>query len=88
MKQSEKKIEKKLRDTVKAKGGLSLKLLPFQFTGLPDRLVILPGGSAQFVETKSTGDTLSPRQKIVHAKLNALGFTVRIINKIEDIEKL
>ncbi len=85
---SEKKLERVLQDHVKRKGGLCLKLLPFQFTGLPDRLVLLPEGKMLFCETKSTGDTASPRQKLVHTKLRELGFRVLIIDNLEKLNEI
>ncbi len=87
-KHSEKRIERALQDLVKRKSGLCLKLLPFQFTGLPDRLVLLPEGRVLFCETKSTGDSASPRQKLVHRKLRELGFTVLIIDNLEKLNEI
>ncbi len=88
IKQSEKRIERQLQDLVKAKGGLCLKLLPFQFTGLPDRLVLLPQGDVVFCETKSTGDRLNARQKLVHLKLQDLGFIVLVIDNLEKLNEI
>ena len=41
----EKYIERKLRDMVKEKGGMALKFVSPGTDGVPDRLVLLPGGS-------------------------------------------
>lgn len=83
-KKREKLIEQFLGKIVKNKGGLSLKLWPFNFTGLPDRLILLPGAKLYFVELKrEIGGKLSPRQKIVHKQLNDLGFPVYILNSYE-----
>ena len=87
-KHSEKTLERQLQDLVKDRGGLCLKLLPFQFTGLPDRMVLLPHGTVVFCETKSTGDNPSPRQKLVHRKLRELGFKVLIINEPNKLNEL
>lgn len=85
--QSEKLIERKLNEHVKRKGGLSIKLLPFQFAGLPDRLILLPGGIVKFVEVKTTGQKLRPIQERVHKLIRDLGFEVLTIDKTnyEDI---
>ena len=80
-------IEKKLRDGIKAKGGICLKLSAQFFEGIPDRLVILPGRT-EFVELKKPkGGRLSPRQKFVHKQLADLGHEVKIINTPEKVKK-
>lgn len=58
MKANEKPLEAKLRRGVGRLGGLCLKLPAVYFTGLPDRLCLLPGGLGYFVETKSSGRSL------------------------------
>ena len=75
------KIEKQLN-------GLCLKLLPFHFTGLPDRLCLLPKGRVFFVETKSAGKELRPRQLYVKKQLESLGFKVYKIDSKENINEL
>jgi hypothetical protein len=77
---SEKFFERKLREVVARKGGIALKLLSPSFTGLPDRLVLMPGGRVWFVELKSTGKKQSARQKVVSDLLRRLGFIVRVID--------
>lgn len=77
---NEKLIEKKLVAAVAKALGIALKLLPFLFTGLPDRMVLMPGGRIWFVEIKTTGKKLSPRQEIVHKMLQNLGFKVYVID--------
>lgn len=85
---SEKTIERKLREACKAEGGMCIKLLTDQYTGLPDRLCLFPGGRVAFVETKSKGEKPRKIQGIVHQRLRDLGFDVRVMDRIEDIEKL
>lgn len=87
MKVSEKLIEKKLREQIKGMGGLALKLESTFFTGLPDRMVLLPQGRIFFVETKSTGDNPSRRQRVVHKLLRGLGFSVDVIDSIEGLNE-
>lgn len=86
--ESEKYFERKFEQRVKALGGLCLKLLPFNFTGLPDRLVLLPGGRIFFCEIKSTGYERSGRQLLVHKKLIQLGFKSYLIDSMEIINYL
>jgi len=80
MSTSEKVLERKLREATKRLGGIAVKIGSPSFTGLPDRLVLLPGGRIWFVEMKSTGKKPSPRQLVVHALLRRLGFTVWVID--------
>ena len=77
---SEKVLEANLREGVKAKGEAAVKLLP-SLAGLPDRLVLMPGGRIWFVELKSTGYTLKPLQKWWRDRLRSLGFEWRFIDR-------
>lgn len=87
-KESEKIIEKRLRDKVKALGGLCLKMVTLHFSGLPDRIVLAPYGKVVFVETKSTKDRTSKIQNLVHTKLRKLGFTVLVIDSKKQVDEL
>lgn len=59
-------------------GGVVYKLAPTE-TGIPDRLVALPGGRVILVELKTVFGSLSPRQKYVHEKLAELGTVVPVL---------
>lgn len=72
----EKEVERKLKDPIKQMGGLCLKFVCPGFTGVPDRIILLPGGRLVFVETKQKGKKERPRQTYVHNLLRRLGFTV------------
>jgi hypothetical protein len=88
---TEKTIEKNLRDRIKILGGLAIKFFSPWFTGMPDRIVLMPGGRIYFVEVKSPGAELKPRQKIVIPMLIRLGFTVLIVdseNRLNEFFKL
>jgi len=85
---SEKLIEKTLAAEVKKLGGWSLKLLCQFVTGLPDRLVLLPGGVILFVEVKSTGKKPTPVQRLVHEKLRRLGFRVEVIDSLKQLNEI
>ena len=60
----EKEIEKYLVDRVAQMGGMALKFISPGCTGVPDRLVILPGGKIGFLELKAPG--MKPRKEQVH----------------------
>ena len=88
MKESEKVIEAKLREAVKHRGGVALKILSQYHAGLPDRLILLPGSRAFFVETKSTGCKARLLQKKAHEMLRSLGFSVYVIDSTEKVSDL
>ena len=83
---SERTIEAKLVERVKAFGGLCIKLLTYQFIGLPDRLCLFPGGRIAFVELKAPGKKPRKIQISVHTLLRSLGFRVEVIDTIKGIE--
>ena len=84
MKESEKVLERNLNKEVKALGGWSIKILSNFITGLPDRLVLL-NGRAYFIEVKSQGKKPRPIQRVIHRKLEALGFPVSVIDTTEKL---
>lgn len=77
---AESSTENKLRDAVKRLGGLAIKFYILEFTGFPDRIVLMPGGRIYFVELKSQGKKPSKRQRYVHGLLSRLGFPVYVID--------
>ena len=84
---NEKLIELKLRESVKKLGGIALKLFSPSFTGLPDRLVLMPGGRASFAEIKTTGKNVTLRQQTVLGLLSKLGFLAVVIDSQESLNE-
>ena len=82
---NEKKIEQKLRDEVKRRGGLALKFVSPGFVGVPDRIVLMPDGNVGFVEVKAPGEVPRAIQVSVHKRLKRLGFKVFVLDNIESI---
>ena len=71
----EKDIETKLVETVKRHGGKCLKWVCPGWSGVPDRIVLMPGARVVFVETKRPkGGRLSKLQKWWQRELGHLGF--------------
>ena len=81
----EKIIEQLLVKAVKNSGGIAPKLVSPGFDGMPDRLVLLPGGKIAFIELKAPGKTLRPLQVRRKRQLEALGFSVYCIDSPEQI---
>ena len=81
----EKTIETKLVQAVRAKGGLAPKFTSPGFDGVPDRLILLPGGKVAFIELKAPGKTLRPLQVRRKRQLETLGFSVYCIDGVEQI---
>ena len=75
----EREVEAHLRDLVKARGGTCDKFIPDDKPGMPDRVVMLPGGVLVWVETKKPkGGKLSELQKLRHRQLKSLGQRVEV----------
>lgn len=81
----EKPVESLLRERVRSRGGWSVKLLP-SVSGLPDRMVLMPGGVLIFVETKAPTGTVQPHQTVVHGRLRRLGFDVVVLSSRDEVE--
>ena len=76
----EKTIEQKLVKAVQAMGGVAPKFTSPGFDGMPDRIVLLPGGRMAFVEVKAMGCKLRPLQLARHGLLRRLGFKVYVLD--------
>ena len=82
----EKALEQKLVEAVKTAGGIAPKLVCPGLAGMPDRLVLLPGGKMAFVEVKAPSKMLRPLQEKRKRQLEALGFQVYVINSYQAVE--
>lgn len=84
----EKGIEQKLVKEVKTEGGIAPKFVSPGYDGMPDRLVILPGGRMAFVEVKAPGKRPRPLQISRHKMLKHLGCKVFVLDDVSEIEKI
>ena len=82
----ESSIERRLVDGIKRVGGMALKFTSPGHAGVPDRLVLLPGGRMVFVELKTKTGNLTPLQIETHNRLRALGAEVRTLYGKEYVE--
>ena len=81
----EKQIEQKLVRAVKNMGGIAPKFFSPGFDGMPDRIVLLPGGHFGFVEVKAPGEKPRPLQLSRHGLLRRLGFKVYVLDDEQQI---
>lgn len=82
----EAEIERKMADPIRKLGGVCWKFETPGYTGVPDRIILLPGGVVRFVEFKQPGKRERPRQRIVQALLRGMGFTV--YSTVDSVEKI
>ena len=84
----EKTTEEYLRDEIKRRGGLCIKMDPNRTVGIPDRLCVIPG-AIFFAEMKRKNvkvlrDTQTPMIK----RLTAMGHAVHILRTKSEIDSL
>ena len=84
----EKAIEQKLMRATKNMGGIAPKFVSPGFDGMPDRIVLLPGGHIGFVEVKALGEKPRPLQLSRHGLLRRLGFKVFVLDDEQQIEQI
>ncbi|WP_062306610.1 VRR-NUC domain-containing protein [Alicyclobacillus sendaiensis] len=82
----ERDIEAYLRKRVAALGGRAYKFVSPGNAGVPDRLVLLPGGRAVFVELKAPGRRPTPLQRVQQERIRALGFAVYVLDSKERVD--
>jgi hypothetical protein len=81
----EREIEKKFGEEMQKLGCLVCKFTSPGKAGVPDRLVILPGGSVWFAEMKRPGGKLRPRQVFWKKQMESLGAKYYVVDSYEAI---
>ena len=81
----EKDIEKFLTDNIKKLGGRSYKFVSPGNSGVPDRIIFLPGGRIYFVELKTKKGYPSALQKLQRRRFKELGHEVYLLYGMEDV---
>ncbi len=84
----EKQIERKLVRMTSQMGGMALKFVSPGCDGVPDRLVLLPGGKVGFVEVKAPGKKPRPLQVRRIGQILGLGFPVFVVDGKEQITEV
>lgn len=79
-------IEKRLVREIRKMGGMAYKFVSPGNTGVPDRIVILPG-VITFVELKTETGRLSANQVRQISKLRNLGVEVKVIHGMKELEE-
>lgn len=82
----EARLEKLLYDGVRQLGGISEKMIPARW-GIPDRLVLLPGGRLYLVELKAASGTIRPAQSVWHRKAAKLGTKVIVLTGLTEVKQ-
>lgn len=82
----ESELEKKFKEMAAQAGGKAYKFVSPGNDGVPDRLVILPGGKIGFVELKQEGGKPRKLQQFRMKELESLGCFVTVADSIESAE--
>ena len=83
----EKQVELALIKKIKSCGGIAIKFVAPGMSGVPDRLVLYPGGRIFFVELKAPGKKATPRQLKVQEQLRGFGFEVFLLDSREAVDE-
>ena len=84
----EQKIEKRLKKEIELIGGKALKFISPGTSGVPDRIVLLPGGKVIFVELKAPNKEMRAMQKLRKKQFEKLGQKVLCIDSIGGVMNL
>ena len=82
----EKDVEARLVKAVRRLGGRAYKWVSPGNVGVPDRIVIWPGGDIEFVELKTEVGRVSPIQEVQIKRLQALGCKIRVLYGDDDVD--
>ena len=80
-------LESKFRLRVTRAGALTFKFVSPGRAGVPDRIVLAPGGRVYFVEMKRKNGKLRPLQKYTIEQMRGYGFSVSVIDCEEAIDQ-
>lgn len=82
---NEKEVEQRLVTAVKEAGGWCPKFISPGTDGMPDRIILMPGGHIAFVEVKAPGKKPKKLQIRRHVLLRHLGFLVFVLDDPAEI---
>lgn len=81
-------IERRFVTEAVKRGGIAPKFVSPGLDGVPDRLLLFPGGRLAFVEVKVPGKKPRPLQRRRIEQLAALGFRVFVLDHKEQIGEI
>lgn len=84
----EKIIESRLVQEVQSREGLCWKFTSPGTDGVPDRIVLMPGGKIAFVEVKAPGEKMRALQIRRKQQLERVGFSVYCLDSLEQIRPI
>lgn len=85
---AEKDIERFLVNSIKKLGGVAYKFVSPGNAGVPDRLIVMPGGKIYFVELKTEKGVPTVLQCRQMDRLLRLGCDVNLVRGLDGIKNL
>ena len=82
----EREVEKVLVDGIRKLGGRAFKWVSPGNDGVPDRIVVLPGYPAVFVELKTITGRLTSLQRVQLKRLKDMGQAVRVLHGEHEVK--
>ena len=84
----EREVDRYLRERVKQLGGRAYKFVSPGNNGVPDRIVMLPGGKLFFVELKAPGKETTALQDAQIDRISKLGQDVFVVDSKEKVDNI
>ena len=81
----ESRVESYLVSGVKNLGGVAYKFTAPNNSGVPDRIVLMPGGKTVFVELKREGGQLTVLQRRQITRIKNLGCRVEVLHGLAEV---
>lgn len=82
----ERQIERRMCQAVEKLGCTALKFVSPGRSGVPDRIVLCPGGRTIFIELKRPGGKPRPLQMHAIRHLQRLGFPCFVVSTMAEVE--
>ena len=79
-------IERKLTTEIRKRGGLCFKFTSPNAAGVPDRIVIAPGGRVIFVELKADSGRVTALQSWQISRINKIGGDARVLRGMDQVK--
>lgn len=84
----ERTVEQHLVNGLAGIGVPCIKFIPDLMRGMPDRMVLLPGGRIIWVELKTDTGHLEPIQQVRHRELEKAGQIVKVVWCVAEADSL